>query len=108
MGGTLSDADVQGTIWKMMSGIAVAGFTDRSSLVADVGSLTLTREWFVLSDMETNNQCTRFQSNCASHQEFMTSRELASVTTPEPSTYVLMAAGLLSMGLVARRRRAAA
>jgi hypothetical protein len=106
--------NIQGSIWGLFgASIAQGDLTYYGLNVAS--NVSLNRDWFVLSD---NVECTMmYQGYCygreSSNQEFMTSFEPAQVfeiptdvtTAPEPSTYALLGAGLLAMGVVARRRR---
>lgn len=88
--------NIQGTIWDPMGGsspgasMSDAYNTNLASLIP--ASFTLQYEWYVVSDV----------GNGDSNQEFLTARVS---TVPEPSTYALMSAGLVVMGLAARRRR---
>jgi hypothetical protein len=100
--------NVQKTIWNMM-GAGYTGFTDLSSSINVNYASQLTRDWFVLSD---DNACTwQVGNSCyqreTSNQEYLmyTTKPAIITSTPEPSTYALMGAGLLAMGFAAKRRR---
>lgn len=95
--------NVQGSIWKLMGGTpnTVAFNSQFINLLGGGYSApgALTRNWFVLSDDAT--------SGSGSNQEFLYSTGTGGTTSvvPEPSTYLLMATGLVALGLVSRRRR---
>ncbi len=100
--------NVQGTIWYLFQPATApassAGYTNLIGYVPN--TVSLTRDWYVLSDDESNNSCTRFSGSCNSNQEFMTWRSQVSIV-PEPTTLALMGSGLLTLGWVARRRHRA-
>ena len=84
--------NVQGTLWNLFNpGAVVGGYTDLLTSVP--GTITLKKTWFVMSDKVDGGEIT--------NQEYLYS----STVTPEPSTYLLMAAGLGVVGVMARRRR---
>lgn len=105
--------NVQGSIWRLFSNNAPSsGYQNLLGLVPT--NVTLTKDWFVLTDVV---DCTDYRrGKCKSwendNQEFLYSRTRPVgpptppfSVTPEPSTYVLMASGLLALGVASRRRR---
>jgi hypothetical protein len=103
-----SATNVQGTIWRLFDGAAPTaqqgGYVNLLGAVP--GNFVLTKDWFVLSDDEMT--CGRHVPNCDSNQEFLAWRDRPNsslVLTPEPTTYALMLAGLVGIGVAVRRRR---
>lgn len=94
-------ANIQGTLWQLFNntapGIGSSNADDYTTQLTAPVTLTLARDWYVLSDCISG-------TGCVSNQEFMYSRPRM-LTAPEPSTYVLMSAGLAGLGLLSRRRR---
>ncbi len=102
--------DVHGAIWSMFStSVPLTGAmtTIATNAVTNHGSdATLDGKYLLMLDTRAFN--VEFDASKL-NQGFIVSNDDLKVTvvTPEPSTYVLMGAGLLAVGFVRRRRRTA-
>lgn len=88
-------------------GLSSGNATFSGGQAASDGALTLASSWLArLSDVTTITHLNVLESNARTGAFGATPRQdvVFAAPVPEPSTYALMAAGLLSVGFVARRR----